>query len=51
MLNFLTARGLSVARIHLIPGHKNRWNLEVYRHHSLDAVAEAYQEVMKSLGV
>jgi hypothetical protein len=39
------------AQIPLISGLESRRSLEVYRHLSLDAVAEANQEVMKPVGV
>jgi integrase/recombinase XerD len=51
MLTFLTAQGLSDAQIQLISGHERKRSLEVYQHLSLDTVEEAYQEVMKSVGV
>jgi integrase/recombinase XerD len=51
MLTYLTAQGLSDAQIQLISGHESKKSLEVYQHLSLDAVEEAYQEVMKSVGV
>ena len=51
MLTFLTAQGLSDAQIQLISGHESKRSLEVYQHLSLMAVDEAYQEVMKSVGV
>ena len=34
-----------------ISGHGSRKSLEVYQHLSLEPVEEAYQEVMKSVGV
>jgi integrase/recombinase XerD len=51
MLTFLTAQGLSDAQIQLISGHGSKKSLEVYQHLSLETVEEAYQEVMKSVGV
>jgi integrase/recombinase XerD len=51
MLTFLTAQGLSDAQIQLISGHESKRSLEVYQHLSLETVEEAYQEVMKSVGV
>jgi integrase/recombinase XerD len=51
MLTFLTSQGLSDAQIQLISGHESKKSLEVYQHLSLDTVEEAYQEVMKSVGV
>ena len=51
MLTFLTAQGLTDAQIQLISGHESKRSLEVYQHLSLETVAEAYQEVMKSVGV
>jgi integrase/recombinase XerD len=51
MLTFLTAQGLSDAQIQLISGHESKKSLEVYQHLSLETVEEAYQEVMKSVGV
>ena len=51
MLTFLTSRGLSDAQIRLISGHESKRSLEVYQHLSLETVEEAYQEVMKSVGV
>ena len=42
---------LSDAQIQLISGHESKRSLEVYQHLSLETVAEAYQEVMKSVGV
>jgi site-specific recombinase XerD len=51
MLTYLTAQGLSDAQIQLISGHESKKSLEVYQHLSLETVEEAYQEVMKSVGV
>jgi site-specific recombinase XerD len=51
MLTYLTAQGLSDAQIRLISGHESKRSLEVYQHLSLETVEEAYQEVMKSVGV
>ena len=51
MLTFLTSQGLSDAQVQLISGHESKRSLEVYPHLSLETVEEAYQEVMKSVGV
>ena len=51
MLTFLTSQGLSDAQIQLISGHESKRSLEVYQHLSLETIEEAYQEVMKSVGV
>jgi site-specific recombinase XerD len=51
VLTFLAAQGPSDARIRLISGHESKKSLEVYQQLSLETVAEAYQEVMKSVGV
>jgi site-specific recombinase XerD len=51
MLTYLTAQGLSDAQIQLISGHESKRSLEVYQHLSLETVEEAYQDVMKSVGV
>ena len=39
------------APIQLISRHESKRSLEVHQHLSLETVAEAYQEVMKSVGV
>ena len=41
----------TTAQIQLISGHESKKSLEVYQHLSLDTVAEAYHEVMESVGV
>jgi site-specific recombinase XerD len=51
MLTYLTRQGLSDAQIQLISGHESKKSLEVYQHLSLDAVEEAYQEAIQSLGL
>ena len=51
MLTWLTAQGLPDAQIQLISGHSSKKSLEVYQHLSLETVAEAHQEAMKSVGV
>jgi site-specific recombinase XerD len=51
MLTFLNAQGLSDAQNQLRSGHESKSSLEVYQHLSPEAVAEAYQEMMKSVGV
>ena len=51
MLTYLTARGLSDAQIQLISGHDSKKSLEIYQHLSLDAVEQAYQQAVQSLGL
>jgi site-specific recombinase XerD len=51
MLTYLTARGLSDARIQLISGHESKKSLEVYQHLSLKSVEGAYQEAVRSVGI
>jgi len=51
MLTYLTGQGLSDAQIQLISGHESKKSLEVYQHLSLDAVEDAYQEAVQSIGL
>lgn len=51
MLTFLTAQGLSDAKIQLISGHESRKSLELYQHLSLEAVEADYQKAVRSLDV
>lgn len=51
MLTFLTAQGLSDAKIQLISGHGNRASLELYQHLSLSAIEADYQKAVRNLDV
>lgn len=51
MLTFLTAQGLSDAKIQLISGHESRKSLEIYQHLSLEAVEAEYQKAVRSLEI
>jgi len=51
MLTFLTAQGLSDAKIQLISGHGSRKSLELYQHLSLDAIEGEYQKAVRHLEV
>jgi site-specific recombinase XerD len=51
MLTFLTAQGLTDAKIQLISGHGNRASLEVYQHLSLAAIEGDYQKAVRNLEI
>ena len=51
MLTFLTAQGLTDAKIQLISGHGNRKSLELYQHLSLAAIEGDYQKVVRNLDI
>ena len=51
MLTFLTAQGLSDAKIQLISGHESRKSLELYQHLSLEAVEVEYQKAALNLEI
>ena len=51
MLTYLTSRGLSDAQIQLISGHESKKSMEIYQHLSLDAVEQAYQEVVQGVSI
>ncbi|HMY03758.1 MAG TPA: tyrosine-type recombinase/integrase [Candidatus Obscuribacter sp.] len=51
MLTFLTAQGLSDAKIQLISGHGNRKSLELYQHLSLAAIEGDYQKAVRNLEI
>ncbi len=51
MLTFLTAQGLSDAKIQLISGHGNRKSLELYQHLSLAAIEGEYQKAVRNLEI
>jgi site-specific recombinase XerD len=51
MLTFLTAQGLTDAKIQLISGHGNRASLEVYQHLSLAAIEGDYQKAIRNLEI
>jgi hypothetical protein len=51
MLTYLTSQGLTDAQLQLISGHESRKSLEVYQHLSLNAVAGAYQQAVRSLDI
>jgi integrase/recombinase XerD len=51
MLTFLTAQGLSDAKIQLISGHENRKSLELYQHLSLESVEKDYQRAVRELEI
>jgi integrase/recombinase XerD len=51
MLTFLTAQGLTDAKIQLISGHESRKSLEVYQHLSFEAVEADYQKAVRNLDI
>lgn len=51
MLTFLTAQGLSDAKLQLISGHGNRKSLELYQHLSLAAIETEYQRAVRNLEI
>lgn len=51
MLTFLTAQGLSDAKIQLISGHESRKSLELYQHLSLESVEKEYQQAVRVLDI
>ncbi len=51
MLTFLTAQGLTDAKIQLISGHGNRASLELYQHLSLAAIEGDYQKAVRNLEI
>ncbi len=51
MLTFLTAQGLSDAKLQLISGHESRKSLEIYQHLSLESVEKEYQQAVRALDV
>jgi site-specific recombinase XerD len=51
MLTFLTAQGLTDAKIQLISGHGNRKSLELYQHLSLAAIEDDYQKAVRHLEI
>lgn len=51
MLTFLTAQGLTDAKIQLISGHGNRKSLELYQHLSLATVEGEYQKAVRNLEI
>jgi len=51
MLTFLTAQGLSDAKIQLISGHESRKSLELYQHLSLESVEKEYQQAVRALEI
>lgn len=51
MLTFLTAQGLTDAKIQLISGHGNRKSLERYQHLSLAAIEGDYQKAVRNLEI
>jgi site-specific recombinase XerD len=51
MLTFLTAQGLTDAKIQLISGHGNRKSLELYQHLSLAAIEGDYQKAVRNLEI
>lgn len=51
MLTFLTAQGLTDAKIQLISGHGNRKSLELYQHLSLAAIENDYQKAVRNLEI
>ena len=51
MLTYLTSQGLTDAQIQLISGHESKKSLEVYQHLSLESVAGAYQQAVRSLDI
>lgn len=51
MLTFLTAQGLTDAKIQLISGHGNRASLELYQHLSLATIEGDYQKAVRNLDI
>jgi integrase/recombinase XerD len=51
MLTFLTAQGLSDAKLQLISGHESRKSLELYQHLSLESVEKEYQQAVRALDI
>ncbi len=51
MLTFLTAQGLTDAKIQLISGHGNRASLELYQHLSLASIEGDYQKAVRNLEI
>jgi len=51
MLTFLTAQGLSDAKLQLISGHENRKSLELYQHLSLESVEKDYEQAVRALDI
>ena len=51
MLTFLTAQGLTDAKLQLISGHGNRKSLELYQHLSLAAIEGDYQKAVRNLEI
>ena len=51
MLTFLTAQGISDAKIQLISGHESRKSLELYQHLSLESVEKEYQLAIRALDI
>jgi hypothetical protein len=51
MLTFLTAKGLSDARIQRIYEHKTKKSLELHQHLSLESVENTYQNAVQSVEV
>jgi integrase/recombinase XerD len=51
MLTFLTAQGITDAKIQLISGHGNRKSLELYQHLSLAAIEDDYQKAVRNLDI
>jgi site-specific recombinase XerD len=51
MLTFLTAQGLTDAKIQLISDHGNRKSLELYQHLSLAAIEGDYQKAVRNLEI
>lgn len=51
MLTFLTAQGISDAKIQLISGHESRKSLELYQHLSLESVEREYQTAIRALEI
>lgn len=51
MLTFLTAQGLSDAKLQLISGHESRKSLELYQHLSLESVETEYQQAVRALDI
>jgi integrase/recombinase XerD len=51
MLTFLSAQGLSDAKIQLISGHESRKSLELYQHLFLESVEKEYQQAVRALNI
>jgi len=51
MLTFLTAQGVSDAKLQLISGHESRKSLELYQHLSLESVEKEYQQAVRALDI